>query len=100
MKHDEVSLVESALIELATVEQRIQTALAYLDSGQGERCALELIEAVKSNHRCKLLVVSLRWMEAPGTLKLLLKDQEQWLAERYRQAERLLAQRLRDRRSA
>ncbi len=99
MKHDDINLTELALIELATVEQRIQVALAYLNSGQGEQCALELIEAIKSNHRTKLLVVSLRWMDAPGTLKLLLRDQEKWLAERYKQVEFLLAQRLRGRSS-
>jgi uncharacterized protein YecT (DUF1311 family) len=97
MTHADIDLTERALIELATVEQRVQVALAYLNSGQGEMCALELIEAVKSNHRCKLLVVSLRWMDAPGTLKLLLKDQEKWLAERFNQVELLLAQRRRGR---
>ena len=97
MKHEDIDMTERALIELAAVEERIQVALAYLDSGNSTGCCQELIAALKGNHKCKLLVVSLRWADAPGTLKLLLKDQEQWLAERYRQVELLLARRLHDR---
>jgi hypothetical protein len=99
MKHGEIDLAEQALIGLATVEERIQVALAFLDSGNSEGCAQELMAALKDNHKCKLLAVSLRWADAPGTLKLLLKDQEAWLAERYKQVELLLARRLRDRNS-
>jgi hypothetical protein len=99
MKHDDIDLAEQTLIELAAVEERIQVALAYLNCGHPDECCQELLAALKGNHRCKLLAVSLRWTDAPGTLKLLLKDQEQWLAERYQQVELLLARRLRDRSS-
>ena len=94
MRHGDIDLAERALIELATVEEHIQVALAYLNNGNEEVCCRELLTALKRNHRCKLLVVSLRWMDAPGTLKLLLKDQERWLANRYQQVEQMLAQRL------
>ncbi len=96
MNHDDIAMAERALIGLAAVEERIQVALACLDGGNPAGCIQELIAARKDNHQCKLFVVSLRWVDAPGTLKLLLKDQEAWLAERYRQVELLLARRLRD----
>ena len=94
MRHGDIDLAERALIELATVEEHIEVALMHLYSGNEGVCCRELLIALKRNHRCKLLVVSLRWMDAPGTLKLLLKDQERWLANRYQQVEQMLAQRL------
>ncbi len=96
MRHGEIDLTERALLELAAVEEHIQVAMAYLYGDDSAGCIQELIAALKGNHKAKLLAVSLRWADAPGTLKLLLKDQEAWLAERYKQAEFLLARRLRD----
>ncbi len=94
MRHGDIDVAEQALLELATVEEHIQVALMHLNSGNEGVCCRELLAALSRSHRCKLLVVSLRWRDAPGTLKLLLKDQERWLANRYQQVEQILAKRL------
>ena len=84
MTHQEIGTAEEALVHLATADSHLELARTYLRHGMPRYAQEELKHAQRHLHQTKLLVIAVRWMDSPGTLKKLLKEQVQWLEKRYR----------------
>ena len=84
MSCDEISTVETLLILLAEVDGHLDVAQTYLEHRLLAQSANEIEKAKHCGHRAKLLAMSIRWMDAPATLKKLVQKQTELLSKRYR----------------
>ncbi len=84
MSCDEITTIETLLILLAEVDGHLDVAQVFLEHRLPERAALEIEQAARASQRAKLLAMSVRWMDAPATLKKLVDKQTELLAGRYR----------------
>jgi len=84
MSCDEITTIETLLILLAEVDGHLDVAQVFLEHSLLERASLEIEQAARASQRAKLLAMSVRWMDAPATLKKLINKQTELLAGRYR----------------
>ena len=83
MTRQELDDLEDALVDVATIRAHVETAVTFLAHDQVELATLELKRALAQTHHLKLKVMAVRWMNCPGTLQKLLKEQSAWLKRRY-----------------
>ena len=84
MSCEEITTVETLLILLAEVDGHLDVAQTYLEHRLLAQSASEIEQAAHCAHRAKLLAMSIRWMDAPATLKKLVQKQTELLSKRYR----------------
>ena len=85
MSCDEITTIETLLILLAEVDGHLDVAQVFLEHSLLERASLEIEQAARASRRAKLLAMSIRWMDAPATLKNLVSKQTALLTKRYQE---------------
>ena len=84
MSCEEITTVETMLILLAEVDGHLDVAQTYLEHRLLAQSSNEIEKATRCAQRAKLLAMSIRWMDAPATLKKLVQKQTELLSKRYR----------------